>query len=59
MLSPNAIFDGSTGSYTEYDGNNELTTVGFSHHARGVAIYALDISPTDGPGVPPIEPRFM
>ena len=55
------FFDGSTGSYTEYDGNNELTTGWIFPTMRrgGRHIYALDISPTDGPGVPPIEPRFM
>lgn len=55
------FFDGSTGSFTEYDGDNELVTGWIFPTMRrgGGHIYALDVSPTDAPGVPPAEPVFM
>ena len=55
------FFDGSTGSYTRYDGNNELTTGWIFPTMRrgGRHIYALDVSPTGDAGVPPAEPKLM
>ena len=55
------FFDGSTGSYTQYDGNNELTKGWIFPTMRrgGRHIYALDVSPIGDAGVPPPEPKFM
>ena len=55
------FFDGSTGSYTRYDGNNQLTTGWIFPTMRrgGRHVYALDVSPTGDAGVPPAEPKLM
>ena len=57
------FFDGSTGSYTEYDQDNELVTglIFPTMRRGGRQVYALDVSPPDlGPaGVPPSEPKFL
>ena len=55
------FFDGSTGFYTEYDANSELTTGWIFPTMRrgGREIYALDVSPTGAAGEPPATPIFM
>lgn len=55
------FFDGSTGSYTQYDADNELVRGWIYPTMRrgGRQIYALDVSPTGAAGVPPAAPTFM
>ena len=55
------FFDGSTGSYTQYDTDDELVRGWIYPTMRrgGRQIYALDISPTGAAGVPPAAPAFM
>ena len=55
------FFDGSTGSYTEYNSDNELLKAWIFPTMRrgGRQIYALNVSPIDVAGVPPTEPTFM
>ncbi len=55
------FFDGSTGSFTEYDQDNELLTglIFPTMRRGGRQIYALDVSPTGAAGVPPNEPTFL
>ena len=54
------FFDGSTGSYTEYDQDNRLTKawVFLSMRRGGRQIYALDVSPEAGAGIPPHKPKL-
>ena len=55
------FFDGSTGSFTEYDQDNELLTglIFPTMRRGGRQIYALDVSPTGAAGVPPNQPAFL
>ncbi|MEL0259039.1 MAG: PilC/PilY family type IV pilus protein [Halieaceae bacterium] len=55
------FFDGSVGSYTQYDSDNELLTGWIYPTMRrgGRQIFAFDVSPTAGPGIPPDEPQYM
>ena len=56
---PKSYFmDGNTGFYTVYNTNNQLTT-GYIYPTMrrgGRLIYALDVSPSSSPGVPPASP---
>lgn len=54
------FFDGSIGSYTRYNEDDELVTAWIYPTMRrgGSSIYALDVSPTGTAGEPPALPRF-
>ena len=54
------FFDGSIGSYTRYNEDDELMTAWIYPTMRrgGRHIYALDVSPTGTAGEPPALPRF-
>lgn len=56
------FFDGSTGSFTQYDADNELVTglIFPTMRRGGRQVYALDVSPPSGAaGVPPSVPTFL
>ena len=55
------FFDGSTGVFTRYDAQNELEEayIYLTMRRGGRMIYALDVSPVSGNGVPPTQPRFL
>ena len=54
------FFDGSIGSYTRYNQDDELMTAWIYPTMRrgGDYVYALDVSPTGAAGEPPALPRF-
>lgn len=55
------FFDGSTGAYTVYNGDNELTEGYIFPTMRrgGRMVYGLDISPTGAAGTPPSSPTLL
>jgi len=55
------FFDGSAGSFTQYNASNQLST-GYiypSMRRGGRMVYGFDISPTSSAGVPPAQPSLL
>ena len=55
------FFDGSVGSFTEYDSENKLVEglIFPTMRRGGRQIYAFDVSPVGAAGIPPEEPTFL